>query len=84
MVNGHVPPKVFVLETDRAACQASVVEVLEDALRAARAGEVASVALAIVAHSGAICTSRSDTEDVGRLLGAMALAQAHLLEALEG
>lgn len=51
----------------------SAIKTLEEALRQAKAGDVISVGIAVVRPSGSINASRSDTHDVGRLLGAISL-----------
>jgi hypothetical protein len=75
--------EVVELETYPAAVQRSVIDTLETALAEAREGKVAAVALALVRPSGAINTSRSECDDVGRLLGAMALSQARMCSSID-
>lgn len=66
------------LVTRKTAVHDSVIETLEEALKEARAGDITCIALAFVRPSGAINTSVSATDNVGALLGALALAQFRL------
>lgn len=68
--------EIVVLETDRSVVIADVIETLEKALAQARTGDIAAVALAVVRPDGSVSTSRSRSDDVGRLLGALAERRA--------
>ena len=50
----------------------SVVMRLEEALKEAREGKITAVAIAAVDSEGALLTMWSETDDFGRLLGAIA------------
>lgn len=63
--------------------KASAIDTLKEALKEAQAGDVTSVAIAVVRPTGAINCSRSDTHDIGRLLGAIALLNHRALLATE-
>lgn len=78
-----MPADLVVLQTERAACLLSVIETLEAALAEAKAGNIVAVALSVVRPSGAINTSRSQTDDVARLLGAVGLTHARLVKAID-
>lgn len=71
--------KVVPLATEREACRASVIQTLEAALADAREGRIIAVSISIVRPDGAANCSRSQTDDVARLLGAITLAQGRLL-----
>ena len=51
---------------------ASVVQRLEEVLADAREGKISAVAIAAVESEGALITTWSETDDFGRLLGAIA------------
>jgi hypothetical protein len=53
----------------------SVVARLEEVLAEARAGKIASVAIAGVESDGSIVSAWSETDDFGKLLGAVARLQ---------
>jgi hypothetical protein len=67
--------KVVEIKTRPAAIHESVVDRLEEALERARAGEVASVALAFVSSDGSTWCSWSETDDFARQLGSIARLQ---------
>ena len=53
----------------------SVVMRLEEALKEAKEGKLSAVAIAAVESEGALITTWSETDDFGRLLGAIARLQ---------
>lgn len=69
---------IVALKTGRDECVQSVIDTLEECLADAKDGRIVAVALAVVRPDGSINTSRSISDDVGRLLGAMSLAQARM------
>jgi hypothetical protein len=75
--------EIHVLETERAKIQRTVIQTLEDALAQAREGDITAVSIAVVRPNGAVNCSRSETDDVGRLLGAMSLAQSRMHRDIE-
>jgi len=60
----------------------SVIELLETALKEARAGEIQAIAVAIVRPSSALNTAWSDNSNVSPLLGAALLLQHRLMRSL--
>jgi len=62
---------VVEIKTRPAEVIASVIERLEEALEKARAGDVVTVGIATVHRDGSIGCSWSETDDFGRLLGAV-------------
>lgn len=78
-----MPANLVLLETERAACCNSVIETLEEALAEARAGQIIAVGIAVVRPNGSINSSRSQTDNVAPLLGAMVLAQTRFTKAIE-
>jgi len=71
------------LVKDAAAANADVIEIMQSVLRRARTGEITSVAIAFVCGAGTIGSIASETDDCGRLLGAVALAEYRLLTHIE-
>jgi hypothetical protein len=67
--------KVIDFKSRPAIVHDSVIERLEEMLKDAREGKIASVALAAVNHDGAVVQSWSETDDFARLLGAVARLQ---------
>lgn len=69
------------LKTRPQIARESIEEVLEDALQRVRDGEIVSLALAYVTLSGSIGTDVADSENVGPLIGAIALLQHRICAA---
>ena len=67
------------LKTQPAKIRDSVVERLEEALEQAREGAITCVAIAVVRPNGAIYGCWSDTDDFGRLTGALATLQQRVI-----
>lgn len=61
----------------------SVVELLETALKEARAGDIQAIALAVVRPSSALNTAWSDNSSVAPMLGATLLLQHRLMRRLD-
>lgn len=76
-------PKLLKFKSHRDLARLSSIEALQEALRQAKQGDVVAVGIAVVRPNGAINTSRSDTDDVARLLGAISLLQHRTLSATE-
>lgn len=79
-----MPAELVDLRTAREECRASVIETLAEAMDRAVAGNIVAVAIAFVTPDGAINTSRSQSDNVGTLLGAVTLLQGRLLAKIEG
>ncbi len=62
----------------------NVIARLEEALEAARAGKLSSVALAIVYRDGCTGSGWSDIQNWSLQIGAIVLLQAQMLRAYEG
>jgi hypothetical protein len=56
----------------------SVVERLEEVLAAAREGRIVSVAIATISVDGSLGSAWSETDDFGKLVGAVARLQHRL------
>jgi len=61
-------------------CKKDAIEILEQALKEAQAGKIACCGVAVVRPNGGINSASSDTNDCGRLLGAVSLLHYRLLE----
>ena len=70
-----------VLETRPDAARRGVVELLEETLARAVAGEIQSVAIAFVEPSGTVKRSWSDTDNIGSLFGVVGWLHHSLLQA---
>lgn len=77
-----MPADLVPLHPFRAECIADAQQTLQAILDQAKDGEITSVVIAYVRPDGAINRSRSQTDDIGRLLGAVALAQARITREL--
>jgi hypothetical protein len=66
------------LKTRSAQVVASVVMRLEEVLQDAREGKISAVAIAAVETGGALITTWSETDDFGRLLGAVSRLEYRL------
>jgi len=74
-----------VLAPRPAVIREEVVDLLEEALRDARAGNIASVAVAVVLADGmTVRTAHSRSDHHPALLGSVALLQDRLLRVLDG
>jgi len=71
------------LVKDAAAANADVIEIMQSVFCRARLGEITSVAVAFVCGAGTIGTIVSETDDCGRLLGAVSLVSYRLLDHIE-
>jgi hypothetical protein len=67
--------KVIDFKSRPAIVHESIVDRLEEMLKDAREGKLASVALAAVNQDGSVVQSWSETDDFARLLGAVARLQ---------
>lgn len=76
-------PDLISFVEHKAAHFKSAVETLEVALAQARAGEIASIAIAVVRPNGAVNTAFSATTEAARLMGAVALLQRRVIENVE-
>jgi hypothetical protein len=74
---------VRVINTTVEQDRASVIETLEDALEDAKAGNIRSVAIAVVRPDLALNACWSDSDSAAPLIGAVALLQKRLIEALD-
>jgi hypothetical protein len=79
MVDG----KVVRLIPPSAQTAKSVIEMLEEALRRAEAGDIASAALCYTTKDGGVGTGFSDADHFGALLGAIGLLQYRFATAAE-
>lgn len=74
--------EILSLITERDVCRSSVIETIEKALQQAKDGEILAVGLAVVRPDHAVCTSWSQTDVVGTLLGAVTLLQKKMVDQL--
>jgi translation elongation factor EF-1alpha len=75
--------KLLKFKSHRDRARLSSIETLQEALRQAKQGDVVAVGIAVVRPTGAVNCSRSETDDVARLLGAVALLNHRTLVATE-
>jgi hypothetical protein len=76
-------PEPIILKTRRTVIQESVIARLEDAIRAAKKGQYACIAIAAVNQDGSIVTSWSQSDVFARLLGSVARLQFKLNDETE-
>lgn len=76
-------PKLVKFKSRDKLVRESAVKTLKEALDEAKRGEIVAVAIAVVRPNNAVNTSRSETDDIGRLLGAIDLLHYRTLKATE-
>lgn len=75
--------KLIPLETPRAAARADAVELLEDFLERAKAGEIIAVAIAAVRPDLNSETGYSETDNLNALLGSVSALDKRLAREVE-